>query len=431
VRIAALEGPGGLGYDPSPEVGVPSRRARPESDIVHTVTSRFLVQRSGGRLAVDGRVHETPTEAFRRRDLGRRARTVREFGGTEGTERAVEMGLDFFVRCQFPDGRWSLDKLPKSGKGYEDAALGKMQSDTAATGMALLAFLGAGYTHQADKHRDTVRRGLDWLVTNQKPDGDLFTGGTNCTWFYSHGIATIALCEAYGMTRDPDLREPAQKAVRFIVESQHPTRGGWRYKPRVESDTSVSGWQLMALKSAQMAELEVPGRTLQRVSDWLDHAQKKDGGRYVYNPHAEQIAEQRGGRVPNLAMTAEGALMRMYLGWNRDNPAMVDVAEYLHANLPDVGTRRRPVRDVYYWYYATQVMFHMQGEYWDAWNDRLQPLLENSQQQEGPLAGSWHPLRPIPDRWGQAGGRVYVTAMNLLMLEVYYRHLPLFRTIRE
>ncbi|MBN2021780.1 MAG: hypothetical protein JW809_03215 [Pirellulales bacterium] len=429
VQIAAKLGPGGLSYEASAQVGIPSHRARPESEVVHALSRRFLVEQSGGRLAVDGRAHDLPTEAYRQRDPGLRARAVEIYGGTEGTERAVEMGLEFLVRCQFADGRWSLSELPAGAPAGDDPALGSMESDTAATGLALLSFFGAGYTHQSDKHRATVRRGLEWLLANQKPDGDLFTGGTNYARLYSHGIAAIALCEAYGMTRDPQLREPAQRAIRFIIEAQHPTRGGWRYEPRTESDTSVSGWQLMALKSAQMAGLAVPEETLRRVSAWLDSAQADGGTRYIYNPHAGDTPEQRAGRVPNLAMTAEGTLMRMYLGWSSQHAALVGAANHLKANLPQAAANGANARDAYYWYYATQVMFQMQGDYWEAWNNRLHPLLESSQAQTGPMAGSWHPARPVRDRWGHAGGRIYVTAMNLLMLEVYYRHLPLFQTL--
>lgn len=430
VQIAAAVGQGGLSHELSPEVGIPSRRARPESDVIHAVASRFVIERSGGELAVDGQIRE-PTEAFSNRDPGRRAEMAKLHGGTEGTEKAVEMGLDFFARHQFPDGHWSLhelpDNLPNNGEGYEDVALAQMQSDTAATGLALLSYLGAGYTHLDDKHRAVVRRGLDWMVRNQKVDGDTFSGGTPYAWYYSHGIAAIALCEAYGMTRDPELRQPAQRSIQFILDSQHPTEGGWRYKPQAESDTSVSGWQLMAMKSAQMAGLEVPAGSLAQLSKWLDKAQAQGGSRYTYNPNADDTPEQRDGLHPNLAMTAEGLLMRMYQGWRRDNPALVEGAEYLKSNLPEVGTEARPLRNVYYWYYATQVMFQMQGDYWTAWNEKMQPLLQKSQTDTGPLAGSWHPAAPVRDRWGHAGGRHYVTAMNLLMLEVYYRHLPLFQ----
>ncbi len=354
-------------------------------------------------------------------------------GNSEGTEIAVERGLDFFARLQFPDGHWSLHELPPGVK-LDDAAMGQMQSDAAATGLALLTYLGGGYTHLDDKYGAVVRKGVGWLVQRQKPNGDLFSGGTKYTRFYSHGIAAIALCEAYGMTQDPELREPARKAIDFIVKSQHPTRGGWRCNVRPdtgqasETDTSVTGWQLMALKSAQMAGLEVPAETFRKINVWLDSALASDiGGRYVYNPFARPTPEQQHGREPSLAMTAEAMLMRMYLGHKREDPQLIAGAEFLKANLPDNGTTERPLRDCYYWYYATQAMFQMQGQYWIAWNERFRPLLQESQASSGDLAGSWRPHEPVPDRWGAAGGRMYVTAMHLLMLEVYYRHLPLFR----
>ena len=433
VQIAAAVGPGGLSTNPSPEIGIPSRRARPESEIVHAIARRFVVERSGGRLAIDGRVNE-PTDAYRHRDRGRRAQIMQGEGGpTASTERAVEMGLDFFARHQFPDGHWSLDKLPP-GLEYEDPELGQYKSDTAATGLALLTYLGAGYTHLDDKHRAVVNRGIDWLIRHQQEDGDLFTpnGGSRYAWLYSHAIASIALCEAYGMTQDPELREPAARAIDFIIKAQHATKGGWRYEPRRETDTSVSGWMLMALKSAQMAGLEVPQEVFAKVGHWLDLAKStKEQGRYAYNPYAANTLEQREGRQPSLAMTSEAMLMRMYLGKRNNASELVLGANYLMENLPDVGTRSRPTRDTYYWYYATQAMFQMRGDYWTAWNDRLRPLAESSQDQFGPAAGSWHPKKPVPDRWGHAGGRLYVTAMHLLMLEVYYRHLPLFQELDQ
>jgi hypothetical protein len=130
-------------------------------------------------------------------------------------------------------------------------------------------------------------------------------------------------------------------------------------------------------------------------------------------------------------MTAESLLMRLYLGWDRTNPNVVRGANYLQQNLPQTGRRDNPMRDTYYWYYATQVMFQMQGDHWNAWNGNLRPLLVDSQIQEGTYAGSWEPKGSIPDRWGDAGGRIYVTAMHLLMLEVYYRHLPLYKTLTD
>jgi hypothetical protein len=138
---------------------------------------------------------------------------------------------------------------------------------------------------------------------------------------------------------------------------------------------------------------------------------------------------------PSTVMTSVGMLMRLYLGENRDAALMQRGADHLAENLPThagkyrvvpVGTPANPQRDTYYWYYATQVMFHMGGDYWKAWHEHLHPLLVDHQTQEGPLAGSWNPQKPVPDMWGTHGGRLYVTCLNLLSLEVSYRHLPLY-----
>ena len=226
-------------------------------------------------------------------------------------------------------------------------------------------------------------------------NGQLFTRETDTTHVasYGHGIATMALCEAYGMTRDPGLRTPAQEAIRYILDAQDPRLGGWRYtKPDLapvwyrESDTSVSGWMVMALKSAQMAGLTVPDAPFHKVGQWLDFTQAESPP--VCIP-AQLTPEQIRGRWPNRAMTAEGLLMRLYLGWQRDNPALVAGADYLLANPPTLSMAHatgEPPRDSYYWYYATQVMFHLQGDHWATWNEHLQATLLPSQEADGPWA---------------------------------------------
>jgi hypothetical protein len=354
---------------------------------------------------------------------------------SEKTEETIELGLHFLARHQMPDGSWTLNNFGAAQPEFEEEYVDEkaaLHSDTAATGMALMSFFGAGYHHKDDKYAQVIRNGLDFLIKNQKEDGDLYLPldeeSDRSAWLYSHGIATIALCEAYGMTQDPDLREPAQKAIDFAVAAQHPTRGGWRYSPQYGSDTSVTGWLMMALMSGKLANLKVPDEVFEKIEGWLDKAQTSGNERYTYryNPFAPNTESQIHGRTANKTMTAVGLLMRLYTGWRRDNEYMIRGADYLMENLPEIGSRRDPERDTYYWYYATQVMFHMRGKYWEAWNDRLHPLLVNSQIKEGTMAGSWDPRRPVPDRWAPHAGRMYVTTMNLLSLEVYYRHMPIY-----
>ena len=433
VDIEATDELGGLGEDFAPNVGIASRRANPDSDFVGMQPARFL-RRTRPSASINTRTDiVTPTKAFRRRIIRRGEELAGERGlPTPKTEAAIELGLVFLAKYQSADGSWSFNNFAdgKTELPTDEEAL--IVSDSAATGLALLSFLGAGYHHKDDKYQEHVQNGIDFLVQHQRQDGDLYidqdANSSRSAWLYSHGIATIALCEAYGMTQDPRLRNPAQKALNFIAEAQHATRGGWRYSPAYGADTSVTGWMTMALKSGELAGLNVDKRAFRKIERWMELAKASDDQPYLfrYNPYAADTKTQRHGLKPSRAMTAVGLLMRLYTGWSRDNPSMVLGARALANNLPEIGTSDRPRRDTYYWYYATQVMYHMGGDYWLRWNQALHPLLTSSQLQDGPLAGSWDPQVPIPDRWGTYGGRLYITTMNLLSLEVFYRHLPIY-----
>jgi hypothetical protein len=364
-------------------------------------------------------------ESYRRRVMRTQGGAAPSPVGLVGpaTEEAIERGLAFLSSRQLPQGHWSL-------QGHGENVI--LQSDTAATGLCLLAFQGAGYTHQQHQYASVVSRGLQALLSMQSPDGNLYRSENPISdqnvAFYSHGIAALALCEAFGMSGDEALREPAQRAVNYIVKSQHKERGGWRYQPQVSSDTSVSGWMMMALKSGELAGLDVPKTTYQGIERWLEiaKASRERSDRYRYNPYAPDTPAQRHGRDITPTMTAVGILMRMYGGWRRENPDMKSAADYIAQFPPTIGDAKSPQRDTYYWYYATQVMFHMGGEYWEKWNQKLNPILVDAQVKAGPQAGSWDPRKPIADRWSAHGGRLYLTAMNLLSLEVYYRHLPIY-----
>jgi hypothetical protein len=433
VPLDVPEGIGGVGAQLAVKTGLMRRTARSDSQILAAESPRFLRRSPGGRPQLSAAA-ALATDAFRQRSAALPNPQTPSVVAPE-TEESIELGLDFLARFQQDDGRWTFDGFDEERPAFV--------SDGAATGLALLAFQGAGYHHLDHKYKDHVRRGLEVLISNQASDGSLFIPGNDqanrYAQFYSHGIAAIAVCEAYGMTQDPSLREPAQRAIDYIVSTQAFVRaarggefGGWRYVSNTGADTSVTGWMMMALKSGELAGLEVPGQTYRRIEGWLDRARgsASENHLYRYNPFAPDTAAQRHGRVPSKTMTAVGLLMRLYTGWNRDHPDLRRGAAYLQQRLPALGSADEDLlelsRDTYYWYYATQVMFHMGGEYWSAWQQRLHPLLINSQLREGPLVGSWDPLKPLPDRWAGQGGRLYVTAMNLLSLEVQHRHLPLY-----
>jgi hypothetical protein len=383
---------------------------------------RFERKDVGGPLAA-GQI-ALPTPAFQQRIDRTKDRVATESSSAEPqTELAIERGLEFLAKHQREDGSWRL-------QDFDTQVL--MTSDTAATGLALLAFQGAGYTHKNFKYAEVCEKAIEFLRANQRPTGDLYIpqnpASDQNAWLYSHGIAAIAMCEAYGMTQDPELREPAQRCINFIETSQDPQRGGWRYRPGVGSDTSVSGWFMMALKSAQLAGLDVKPQTFARLKSYLAASQDPTGNPhlYRYNPDAANTPQQRHGLEPTPVMTSVGLLMRLYTGWQRGQPEMQAGAEHLLLHLPEDGTKKVSRRDTYYWYYATQVMFHVGGDTWVTWRDTLYPLLLESQVLEGEYEGSWSPTAPTPDLWARYGGRLYVTTMNLLSLEVTYRHLPLY-----
>ncbi len=187
---------------------------------------------------------------------------------------------------------------------------------------------------------------------------------------------------------------------------------------------------LVALRSAQIAGIEIDRRCLAGVRVLLDTSQSvEDSDTYVYNPYAPDTPEQRAGRRSSPTMTAVGLLMRLHTGYARDDPRFVGAATKLAAELPSNGSRGRPTRDCYLWYYVSQVLFHVGGEAWDRWYGRLYEILVASQETVGDRAGSWNPGGEVPDRWGAFGGRIYVTALNLLTLEVTYRHLPIDQAV--
>ena len=346
------------------------------------------------------------------RDPRLRVEMVTREGGTTMTEAAVARGLRWLANHQNQDGSWGLADFEHAA-GCNCGGEGHVGGKSAGTALAMLPFLGAGQTHLAGKYKATVSRGLRWMIENQLPDGDLRAGANDNSGMYAHGQAAIVLCEAFAMTGDEELRVPAQKAIDFIVKAQY-RDGGWRYRPGPADqagDTSVVGWQLMALQSARAANLTVPEETLEMASRYLDGAQSDDGARYAY---------QRG-HGPTPTMTAEALLCRMYLGWNKTNPALSRGARWLLESNPPQHDRP----NIYYWYYATQTMHHFGGPEWDEWNLQMRDVLVDTQETQGHKAGSWSPRGDH----ASAGGRIYMTSLAICSLEVYYRHLPIFKRI--
>ena len=345
--------------------------------------------------------------AAARSAAGRRG-SISAGGATPESESAVDRGLQWLVQHQFADGGWSFDHRQKACKGHCDHPGTMAQARVAATAMALLPLLGAGHTHRQGPYKKAVQGGLAFLghsVRLVPEGGDLQAGGM----MYSHGLATIALCEAFAMTKDRQLVAPAQAALNFIAAAQDPQGGGWRYTPGMPGDTSVFGWQLMALKSGHMGYLSIPPRTIAGAIHFLDSVQTDNGAQYGYT-----VGQDRG--EADRATTAIGLLSRMYLGWKRDDAALERGTALLDHWGPSDS-------DLYYDYYATQVLRHYEGDIWQRWNTKLRNRLVETQALRGHEAGSWY----ITDPCNDIGGRLYCTALSVMILEVYYRHLPLYQ----
>jgi hypothetical protein len=336
---------------------------------------------------------------------------VRVNGGWKA-DYTVLLGLKWLTTHQLPDGGWSFDhgQAPEChGQCRNPGQL--TEARNAATGLALLSLLGAGNSHTRGPFKSNVKAGLDFLVGGMKQteQGGSFheSGGM----MYSQGIAALALCEAYAMTADKGLQGPAQKAIDFIVYAQDPVGGGWRYQPRQKGDLSVTGWQLTALKSAQFGDLRVPPVTLTKASQFLDSVQADEGARYGYT--------QPGSRA---STTAVGLVMRMHLGWEKGNPALKRGVEWLSEQGPSKT-------NMYYNYYATRLMHQVGDEPRRKWNAEMRDYLIDTQAEEGHEKGSWY--FEGAGHSAERGGRLYSTAMALMILEVYYRHLRIYDRPRD
>lgn len=361
----------------------------------------------------------TPASPFANRQRSDRLGFVLREGGSRETEAAVRAALGWLAATQSSDGSWNASRY---GAGQEQAVLGHnrsgagARSDTGVSSLALLAYLGAGHSHQVGDYHDTVQRGLQFLINSQSPDGNLGASASRYAQMYCHSMSTFALAEAMAITGDSRLEPTVRRAIDFSIRAQHVGSGGWRYRAGQSGDTSQLGWQLLALRSAELAGLAVPHRTWNGAEYFLTSvARGRHGGLASYTPTA---ANSR-------TMTAEALYCRQMLAkrskQNVDSLVADEATQLLLAELPGDGPA-----NLYYWYYATLAL-HQQKETttsatraWETWNAAMKRELLARQVIRGEDSGSWHPNTV----WAGYGGRVYSTALPALCLEVYYRYLP-------
>ncbi len=278
-----------------------------------------------------------------------------------------------------------------------------------------MPFLAAGQTHMGkdQKYRKNIEAGLQFLMSSgiSAPAGLDLRGILNKgstdeepnEAYYVHGAATLVLCEAYAMTKDRRLRPAAEESIRFLINSQDPQGGGWRYLPQQPGSTSVTTIQLMALMAAKKGGLKIPDASLNGVTHFLNSVQVDGEGRYGYEVQKKTY---------QISVTSMALLCRMYLGATRDDPGLQGGIKLLD--------KRGPYDNLYYNYFATQVMKNWGGDEWVRWNERLRDDLVAWQEKEGEARGSWTPRDR--DDYSRAGGRLLSTCLAAMTLEVYYRY---------
>ena len=340
---------------------------------------------------------------------------VEKRGGSAQTERAVRASLGWLATAQSKNGGWDASRYGAGAARMvldQDRRGAGAEADTGVTGLALLAFLGSGHTHTGGDYTHEVAGGLEYLRQRQRVDGSLGGDAQLFAQMYCHSMATFAVCEALALTKDKRLEPMARTAVRYTLSMQHPTDGGWRYRRGDQGDTSQLGWQLMTLKSAQLAGIDIPLTTWTRVDRFLRRVQRGNaGGLAAYRPNSSA----------SRSMTAEALFCRQlhqdHNGGQLGDPVILEAIQMVSQELPTASQR-----NLYFWYYATLALHRNQNhspaaaEAWDAWNHALTTALLTTQQGDG----SWD----VNTAWGGCGGRVYTTALSALCLEVYYRYNP-------
>ncbi len=344
-----------------------------------------------------------------------RRRTALTRGGSGESERAVDAALGWLVRHQEPDGRWEAAEFG-----------GKKGNDPGVTGLAVLALLGAGHTEKAGEHKEAVTKAVDWIISRQDESGCIGAGSPKLG--YHHAICGLALAEAYGMAELERTRIAAQKAVDYSVNVHQQKHGGWRYEPGQGSDTSVTGWFMMQLKSAVVAGLRMDARGFQGAIGYLGSVTELPAPGVQFPGRAKYMVGP--GEEYTQPMTAIVMLCRQWMGWRRHDPLLVGGANYLYQSLPvweeaDPGMKSTKL-DFYYWHFGSLAMFQMGGDWWEDWNACVRDMLvekQHNRPDHPALDGSWDPVGYS----GAEGGRVFSTAMGAMCLETYYRYMSLYK----
>jgi hypothetical protein len=363
---------------------------------------------------------------------GKYRRRAARKGGGRATQKAVEWGLEWLKRHQDPEGFWDCDGFDMQCTDTRCPGKGESLNDVGVTGLALLAFLGAGNTVSAGPYKKVVKKGVKYLCDVQDPEDGCLVPKEGTHWMYNHALATLALTEAYGLSKWPILKKHAQRALDFVHKSKNPGRA-WRYAngeidPVEQNDVSVTGWMIMCIASAKDFKLRYDKKDMEDALLYLDEMTDTATGRSGYKTKGSFSSREAGDEAiwpfeESEAMTAVAMLGRVFAGnvlgdMDSQEPALDAGAALLRKKLPEWNEEKGCI-DFYYWYYASYAMYQMAGKDWSVWKTAMEKTIVGNQVKEGCGRGSWDPKK---DPWGNNGGRVYSTALLTLCLEVFYRY---------
>ena len=338
-------------------------------------------------------------------------------GGGQGTG-AVALGLDWLARHQREDGAWGgISSLVDCTMC---ADRGRREYRVALTGLALLAFVGAGNTQRDSAYAGEVRSATRWLLDRMDETGAFHPAETPAERqpMYGQAMAVLSLAELFRVSKSPLLRRPVERGLRYIERTQN-AYAGWRYVPGEEtSDTSVTGWQVLAHVAAKRAGIPANPVLAYGVMIWLEE---------MTDPVTWRVGYRRRGRG-SPGMTATALATRLLFGAARGEPAVRGARDILAQTLPKppVGEGSNPVAnppDLLYWYFGTIAMRNLGGDAWRSWRESLVRTLTSLQERNGEAAGSW---RPMFD-WDRTGGTVMSTALAILCLEIAAGYEEAFR----
>jgi hypothetical protein len=341
---------------------------------------------------------------------------------------SVGNGLTWLRKHQDPAGFWDCDGFPSRCEQNLCDGKGGALNDVGATALATLAFLGAGNTITTGADRNVVRSALRWMQSVQDADDGCVGTKAGQHFMYGHALATLALVEGFHLSRVPNLRAPAQRALDFVSRARNPY-AAWRYAypPDGDNDVSVTGWMLFALFAGRDAGLQVDDGAIAQGMNWVRSMADPVTGRTGYHekgspPAREPDAMDRWPAERSESMTACALLLDCFDGADSASADAARRADLVLAQRPRWDESAGSI-DYYFWYYGSYAMWQVGGRPWDQWQKALLDTVVNHQRKEACELGSWDPQ---VDPWGREGGRVYSTAINVLSLQVYYRHAQLF-----